>query len=242
MNKKVKYFVTCPIYISFWGLLYTISLLSGISFVSGCSSITHPAGVSENEQRTDTFDGINQTSMFDGENLGSWKPSDFWEEGRGKVYVKDGCLILEKGTYMTGVTWTGPVIPMNYEVSFEAMRVEGDDFFCGFTFPVGKDSCSLILGGWGNTVCGLSSIDDKDASLNATTVMRSLDNNRWYKIDLQVVLGSIRAWLDDELLIDIDTTGRKIDIRLECIYSQPLGFATYTTTGVIRNIQCYAME
>ena len=38
---------------------------------------------------------------------------------------------------------------MDYELRLEAKRVEGGDFFCGLTFPVGKEYCTLILGGWG---------------------------------------------------------------------------------------------
>ena len=51
--------------------------------------------------------------------------------------------------YMTGITWTNEMPRMGYEISLEAMRVEGSDFFCGLTFPVGKDYLSLIVGGWG---------------------------------------------------------------------------------------------
>jgi hypothetical protein len=191
-------------------------------------------GTSGEAKKTDAFDGINQTRMFDGEKLGLWKKTDFYQAGN--VYVKDGCLILEKSPWMTGVTWTGPLISMNYEISFEAMRVEGNDFFCGLTFPVGKSSCSLILGGWSNQVSGLSTLDHKDASLNETTLETSLQNNRWYKIALRVTPSRIQASIDGEWIVDVDTTGKNIDIRTECIPSLPLGFATYKTTGSLRNI------
>ena len=58
---------------------------------------------------------------------------------------------------MTGITWTNEVPTNNYEISLEAMRVEGSDFFCALTFPVGNDPCSFIVGGWGGGVVGLSS-------------------------------------------------------------------------------------
>jgi hypothetical protein len=180
-------------------------------------------------------DGISAMSLFDGKALGPWKKTDFYQAGN--VFVRDSCLILEKSTWMTGVTWTGPLIRMNYELSFEAMRVEGSDFFCGLTFPVGQSSCSLILGGWNNEVCGLSSIDYKDASLNETTVRMSLENSRWYKVDLRVTPNRIQVSLDGEWIVDVDTTGKTIDIRAECLPSLPLGFATYKTTGAIRNIR-----
>lgn len=58
---------------------------------------------------------------------------------------------------------------MNYELSLEAMRVDGSDFFCGLTFPVGSNFCSFIVGGWGGGVVGLSSLNSEDASQNETT-------------------------------------------------------------------------
>jgi len=176
-----------------------------------------------------------EISLFDGQTLGQWKVTDFG--GQGDVSVKDGAIYLTMGNYMTGVTWSGPVVRMNYEISLEAMRVEGNDFFCGLTFPVADKPCTLVLGGWGGSVCGLSSIDRYDASENETTRMISFEKGKWYKVRLRVVPNRIQAWLDDNDLVDVDVTGRKIDIRIEVDLSQPLGVATYATTGAIRNVR-----
>jgi hypothetical protein len=176
-----------------------------------------------------------EISLFDGQTLGQWKITDFG--GQGDVVVKDGAIYLGMGNYMTGITWSGPVVRMNYEISLEAMRVEGNDFFCGLTFPVAENPCTLILGGWGGGVCGLSSIDYFDASENETTRMISFEKGKWYKVRLRVVPDHIQAWLDDESLVDVDITGHKIGIRIEVDLSQPLGIATYATTGAIRNIR-----
>lgn len=185
-------------------------------------------------QKANGLGGVTQTSLFDGKELGYWKKSDFYQAGR--VFIKDGCLILERSEWMTGVTWTGPLFRIDYEIRFEAMRVEGNDFFCGLTFPVGKSACTLILGGWHNRVSGLSTLDHKDASLNETTLETSLENNRWYKVILRVTRDKIQAALDGEWIVDVDTAGKNIDIRTECIPNLPLGFATYKTTGSLRNI------
>jgi len=185
-------------------------------------------------RKTNGLDAADQTSLFDGKELGHWKKSDFYQAGR--VFIKDGCLVLERSEWMTGVTWSGPLIRINYEIRFEAMRVEGNDFFCGLTFPVGKSSCTLILGGWHNRVSGLSTLDHKDASLNETTLETALENNRSYKVVLRVTPDKIQAALDGEWIVDVDTAGKNIDIRTECIPSLPLGFATYKTTGFLRNI------
>jgi len=176
-----------------------------------------------------------QISLFDGRALGQWKITDFG--GQGKVYVKNGSIFLEMGNDLTGVTWTGPLERMNYEITLEAMRVTGSDFFCGLTFPVDSNSCSLILGGWGGEVCGLSSIDYYDAVENETTRIISFENSRWYRVRLKVTLNKIEAWLDDDKLVDVVTTGRKIDIRSEVDLSQPLGIASWRTTATIRNIR-----
>ncbi|MEJ2703886.1 MAG: DUF1080 domain-containing protein, partial [Sedimentisphaerales bacterium] len=152
-----------------------------------------------------------EISLFDGKTLGHWKITDFG--GQGKVYVKDGSLILETGNDMTGVTWDGPVVRMNYEITLDAMRISGSDFFCGLTFPVDANHCSLILGGWGGTLCGLSNIDYYDAANNETTQFMSFENGRWYQVRLRVTPGRIQACLvnDEEPLVDMDIKGRKID-------------------------------
>jgi len=176
-----------------------------------------------------------EISLFDGQTLGPWKVTDFG--GQGNVHVKDGAIYLEMGSYATGIAWTGPVVRMNYEITLDAMRAQGNDFFCGLTFPVGENPCTLILGGWGGSLCGLSSLDHFDASENETTKMLHFDNGKWYHVRLRVVPNRIQVWLDDQDLVDVDVTGRKIDIRPEIDLSQPLGIATWVTTGAVKNIR-----
>jgi hypothetical protein len=171
--------------------------------------------------------------LFDGKTLNGWRISDF--AGKGPVRVEDGKLILEMGT-MTGVTYTNDVPTMNYEISVEAMRVDGSDFFCGLTFPVGKDPCSLIVGGWGGGVVGLSSLDGQDAANNETTQYINFEKGRWYKVRLRVMPNKIQAWIDEDKVIDVDTTDRQISIRLEVEESRPLGFSSWSTTAALRNI------
>ena len=177
-----------------------------------------------------------KTSLFDGKTLGQWQITDFG--GQGDVYVKDGAIYLEVGNDMTGVTWGGPLLKANYEITLDAMRVSGSDFFCGLTFPVGESCCSLVLGGWGGTVCGLSNIDYYDAANNETTRIVSFENGKWYHVRLRVRPNRITAWLDEEAepLVDVDITDRKIDTRIEMDLCQPMGIATWQTSGAIRNI------
>lgn len=183
-----------------------------------------------------------EMSLFDGKTLGDWEITDFG--GQGKVYVKDGAIYLEQGNDMTGITWKGPLIRMNYEITLEAMRVSGSDFFCGLTFPVNETCCSLILGGWGGTVCGLSNIDYYDAANNETTQIVSFDTGKWYHVRLRVTPNRIQAWIEEEQdqLVDMDITGRKVDTRIEVDLCQPLGIATWQTAGAVRNIKVRKLD
>jgi Domain of Unknown Function (DUF1080) len=180
--------------------------------------------------------GPGEVVLFDGKTLTGWKDSDF--AGTGQVEVKDGRIILGMGA-MTGVTWTNvAALPrMNYEIQCEAMRVEGSDFFCGLTFMAGTNPCSLIIGGWGGGLVGLSSLDGDDASSNETTKHMSFDNGKWYVVRLRVMPNKIQAWINDEKVVDVDTTDRRISVRYEVEPSIPLGFSTWSTTGALRNIR-----
>ena len=119
--------------------------------------------------------------LFDGKTLGSWQSTKFG--GEGAVKPENGQIVLETGKSLTGITWAGAELPKtNYEIALQAMRVEGRDFFAGITFPVGDSFCSLILGGWGGSVVGLSSINFLDASENETSQSIDFENGRWYSV------------------------------------------------------------
>ena len=176
-----------------------------------------------------------EVGLFDGSNLGQWKITDFGEQGN--VCVKDQSIILQTGDSLTGITWTGPVLRMNYEINLDAMRVDGDDFFCGLTFPVGDSCVTFIVGGWAGSVCGISSINYYDASDNETTVKSYFDNNHWYHIRVRVTPGRIQCWIDDEQYVDLQTAGKHLDVRIEVEKSKPLGIASWRTAAAIKNIR-----
>jgi 3-keto-disaccharide hydrolase len=176
------------------------------------------------------------TNLFDGKTLGGWKVTDF--AGHGEVKVEEGQLRLPAGVMLTGVSWTNALPEIDYEVSLEAEKVDGSDFFCGLTFPVEKSFCTLIVGGWGGGVVGLSSIDGMDASENGSTKYMKFDTGRWYRIRLRVARKRIEAWIDDELFVDQSIEGREISLRAGDIeLSKPFGLATWQTTGALRAIR-----
>lgn len=176
--------------------------------------------------------------LFDGQSLSGWQIAsqvDF--ERRGKIEVVDGDLILNQGKPATGISYAGDPPRMNYEISLDAKRIEGNDFFCGLTFPVGDSYLSLILGGWGGGVTGLSNLDGASAVENETTGSREFEQNRWYAVRLRVTPGKVQAWLDGESLLDVDTTNRKLSIWWEQEPMRPLGIATWNTKAALRNIR-----
>ena len=194
------------------------------------------------DKNTEAKPKLREIKLFNGKNIDGWKNSMFG--GDGEITVEDGQLILDRGNELTGVTWKdAKILPkFNYEISLEAQRVEGSDFFVGLTFPVKEDSCSLILGGWGGTVCGISSLDFKDASENEHTSFREFKNGQWYKVRLRVLEKRITAWIDGKELFDADLTGKKIGIRSEVEPSKPLGFCSYSTKAALRNIVLKEIE
>ncbi len=194
------------------------------------------------EQKPDAKTKLREIKLFNGKNLDGWKSSEFG--GDGEITIEEGSLILDMGNDLTGVTWKdAKVLPkFNYEITLDAQRVDGSDFFCGLTFPIKDDPCSLILGGWGGTVCGLSSLNFRDASENETTTFRDFKNRQWYKIRLRVLEKKITAWVDDKEILDADLTDQKIGIRNEVEPSKPLGFCTYRTKAALKNIVLKEIE
>jgi hypothetical protein len=177
-----------------------------------------------------------EKSMWDGKTLKGWKSADYY--GAGKVEVRDGTIVMEKGKPMTGVYYDRGDFPkMNYEVSLEGKKLAGNDFFCTTTFPVGDSHCSLVVGGWGGTTVGLSNINFADASENETSTSMEFKENQWYRIRVRVTRSKIECWIDAAKVVDLDTTDRKINTRIECDACKPFGIATYATTGAIRNLR-----
>lgn len=169
----------------------------------------------------------------------AWKASGIFEEG--KVLIHDGEIVLRPGQPMTGVrfdAWVSAGLPLTrYSIEYEAMRVEGNDFFGTVTFPVNDTHVSLIVGGWGGTLVGISSIDEMDASENNTHGNGYFENNRWHKVRIEVRDDELRAWINDKLFVNTSTKGHRLGLRSgdieKCV---PFGFASYATQSRIRGV------
>jgi hypothetical protein len=174
--------------------------------------------------------------LFDGKSLEGWKKTDFY--GSGDVKVETGMVVMSAGRSMTGITSTRSDLPTtNYELSYEAMRIGGRDFFAAATFPVGTSFITLVNGGWGGSMTGLSSLDGMDASENETTRSIRYQDKTWYAFRVRVTGKMIRCSIDGKEILAVNYQDRRVGTRIECRHSQPLGFATWETTGAVRNVK-----
>lgn len=178
--------------------------------------------------------------LFDGKSLDDWESVDIG--GSGVVEMEGGLMIINQGESVSGAIYKkAAALPMtNYEITLEAKRLQGVDFFVGLTFPVGdlKTSATLVCGGWGGSVTGISSIDNLDASENNTTTFQRYKDDQWYTIKLRVTPTKLSAWVDDKQVIDEDIEGKKVGVRPGPIENYlPMSLTTFNTTAAIRNMK-----
>ena len=181
-------------------------------------------------------------SLFDGKTLENWEEIQFG--GEGEIEITEGAIHMESGDPLTGIRVVEdlPLPKTNYELAFESIKYEGDDFFAAATFPVGDSFCTLVVGGWGGTLVGLSNLDGEDASENATKQRRKFEPNQWYAIRVRVVPDKITAWIDDEKVIDQSIKGVKVSIRNDVIATTPLGITSFMTVSGLRNIRILSLD
>jgi hypothetical protein len=175
--------------------------------------------------------------LFDGVSLDNWQVIDF--EGHGNISIVDSCIIIDKGELISGIRWAEDFPKTNYEINLDAKRIDGSDFFCGMTFPVKESFLTLVLGGWGGAMVGLSCIDGYDAANNMTGNLFRFASGWWYAIHLRVTDKKIEAWIEDEKIVDFTIENSKLSLRWEVESSVPFGITTYKTTGALRNIRLH---
>ena len=123
----------------------------------------------------------------------------------------------------------------NFEMQWKAQRLDGSDFFVGITFPVGKEHCSLIVGGWGGGLVGISSIDGNDASENETASYRNFKNGQWYEFKVRVDAKNITVWIDNEQILEVPRGERKFSVRAEVMRSRPLGYCVFQSKVTVKD-------
>ncbi len=224
-----------------------VALPAALILVAGCcpcdygtSAPPKPAG----PPRIDTLAPGARAVLFNGKDLTGWHviKDDIYFDRPGKVEVADGAMVLGVGQQLTGVQWKGKMLKGNYRITLQARRVEGEDFFCGLTFPVGGGHVSLILGGWGGSIVGLSNVDDFSAAENSTTRAITFTQGKWYDIEAEVSDKKILVALDDEVIIEQEITGHRFEVWPQQEPARPLGISTYDTKGAIRDVVVTRLE
>jgi hypothetical protein len=181
--------------------------------------------------------------LFAGESLDGWQvATENFFDRHGDVALRDKTIVIEAGDPATGIAWKGEFPRSNYEVRLEARRVQGSDFFCGMTFPVGDAYCTFIAGGWGGGVTGLSNIDNIAAVENETTDHIHFEQDKWYAIRLRVTDDKVQVWVDEKKMVDVNRQGRKFSIWFEQEPMRPFGIASWYTTAHLRNIEMRRLE
>ncbi len=203
------------------------SMAGGLIFLASHATVA---------QEPNSSEMLDWRRLFDGTTLAGWKSSRFGADG--PVKVTDGAIQLGFGDPLTGVTYDGALqLPkFDYELKLRARRIDGMDFFCGLTFPYGDSHCTLILGGWGGGLIGLSSLDGRDASENETTRYETFQRNQWYDVRVLVTDGAIVAWIDERQRVICKVATRTVSTRPEVTRSRPLGIASFRTKAEIKDI------
>ncbi len=184
-------------------------------------------------------------SLYDGESLAGWEiaeEDEFYQHG--KIAVKEGVIEIQMGSPSSGIRLADEegLLRENYELAFDARRIDGVDFFAGVTFPIAEDYCTLIIGGWSGTIVGLSNVDNLAAADNDTTLTRDFETDRWYRIRLRVSQHKVSAWIDAEQIVDLPRKDRKFAIWWEQEPMRPLGIANWYTASQLRDIKVRPLE
>lgn len=209
-----------------------LAVFAALPFAAGCASRDESSAGSAS-------DASSWRPLFDGRSLAGWRVVE--SGGSGPVAVDGGRLLLGQGEPMTAVALAEPAASAfprdGYEIEVVAARLLGNDFFAALTFPIGTGELTLVLGGWGGSLCGLSCLDREDAAHNETKSFRGFERGRDYVVVVNVRRGRVRATVDGESVADVDVTSRRCSLRIEVEPCRPLGLASYQTKGAIRSVR-----
>ncbi len=210
---------------------FDLSLFQAGSLVTALAMIGQPSIATDDPKELPK-----PIALFDGRSLDGWKP--ITGPRAGTVAVQGDAIALATGAPMSGVTSTRKDLPTsNYALSFEAKRTSGDDFFAAATFPVGPSFVTLINGGWGGSVTGLSLINGANASENETNHFVKYQNDVWYSFEVQVTAKVIRCLVNGSEVFAFEHEDIQLKTRIETRSNEPVGFASYRSSSLIRNVQ-----
>lgn len=178
------------------------------------------------------------TSLFNGRDLDGWKLHEGTTyQNFGRVGVKDGAMEFERSFSFTAISLLGKFPADRYELELKAKRTDGQDIFCGVLLPVGGNHISMVLGGWGNKIVGLSCVDFMVAAANETALKMSFDNDRWYRVRVKVSRETIQAWVDEKKVIDLKRKGKKISPYPGLEDLAPFGLFTWGSGAAMKDVR-----
>jgi len=188
-------------------------------------------------------------SLFDGKTLRGWKaPEQFpvpaiGGSGRpGRVQVRKESILLEVGDPITAIGWSEDFPRTNYDLSLDAMYVDGKGYVCGVVFPIGDAPCFLGVGWASGTVVGLQYIDGREAHDNLTTVPMQFLRGQWYTVQLRVRESRVGVWIDGKQVIDFRPEGYRISRAASWKPVEPFGIGTQKSTSAFRNIRLRRLD
>lgn len=108
------------------------------------------------------------------------------------------------------------IAPDEYTFTVEFVRRRGNDAVNQILPHAGK-VFMWQMGGWDNTVFGISDVDGKRANENPTAVRRErcLENGKVYTSTVEVRKDRLTVWLNNEKLVDLRTHYRELDMNAE---------------------------
>lgn len=164
-----------------------------------------------------------------------------WESvslgGEGEVEFDEQGVLMRFGSPLTGVRWLGDALPDSYEVEVRAARIDGNDFFCGLNLPIGTDSATVVLGGWGGALCGLSCIDGMDASMNATRSFQDFSRGEVHVLRVRVDPQEVYAEVDGAELFRHTRGEGVLSLRAEVQPVGSFGVTCFQTTARIESVR-----
>lgn len=210
-------------------------LLLPLALVLNIASQPAPGLLAQSANQTED----SRELFWEGDRLEDWTVTEFGSQREIKQ-LEDG-FEIQAGYPLAGVHCAREWPLNDYEVEWEFRRLEGNDFPCCLTFPVNDSHCSVVIGGWGGTLVGLSCIGGKDAAHNDTAKHLVFENGTWYRARLRVQGDQICCWIDDREVIVRNVRDEKLTVRNEVQLSRPLGICSFETTAQIRRFRVYRL-
>jgi len=182
-------------------------------------------------------------SLFNGSTLTGWRSATTNDyEPSGAIVPKDNVLEMKEGDPYSYLIWTNDFPRDNYEFKLQAKRVDGPDIFCGILFPVGSNHVTLVIGGWANSVVGLSCVDFYVAAENSTTRFMSFESNKWYDVRVRVTPDRIESWISGKRVINQKRKDHFITPYPGLEFLAPFGLFNWITGSAVQGIKVRRLE